>query len=66
LVRGLRRDRPVRYRELMHLHQNPNRGRLKSSSRNAALQIRASSPDDLTIRASSEAAPSVLHLICSI
>jgi hypothetical protein len=41
-------DLPVRYRELMHLHQNPNRARRENPPRNAALQIKPSSLDDLT------------------
>jgi hypothetical protein len=45
----------------MHLHQNPNRERRKNFARNAALQIKAGSPDDLTKRVSGEATPSVLY-----
>lgn len=54
------------YGELMHVHGNPNRNGWKNFLRIAAMQIRAASPDELTIEASGEAQSSMLHLICSI
>jgi hypothetical protein len=50
----------------MHVHENPNRAGWKKLLRIAAMQIRADSPDELTIGASGEAQGGMLHLICSI
>jgi hypothetical protein len=52
--------------KLMRRHGNPNRHIDKTSRCNAALQISASSCDDLTDRTSGEAVGGVLYLICSL
>jgi hypothetical protein len=65
LAIGSEKADPIRYRELMHLHENPNRGRRENRFCNAAMQIKAVSPDDLPARASGGASEAMLHLICS-
>src|SRR3979411_3067907 len=54
------------WRELMHLHANPNRFVGQTRRRKAALRFWAGSRDDLTVRPPSGAQGGMLYVICSI
>jgi hypothetical protein len=57
---------PTHYNELMHLHENPKRQIGDNPPCRAALQISASSFDDLIAGGSGEDRRCVLSLFCSI